>query len=145
MAANRFFWMSRVLCLRSFAASPGCGVSIQLSRLEAFFSSDNRLRASASTTSGSVVDRQVFNRLLAHLSCPRPHPMAMTLARAMSLIKSFSPEMPQAMISGRTTAISGACSGRVATETRPAPDRSAAVAQRQAAPIIPVLPPTTST
>ena len=105
------------------AASPGCGVRIQSSRLRAAIRA-SRFSASASMTSGRSLASTVSNIARAHSSRPRPGPIAMTSARSISGMQlRLRCSTPRHISSGRARRWRATFSVRVATVTSPAPLR----------------------
>ena len=85
----------------------------------------SRLRASASSTSGTEADSASSYRAEPHTPCPSPGPSATTLARSSIGVSAERDSIPRAITSGRRASSAGTCAGCVATLTRPAPQRSA--------------------
>ena len=141
-AANRSACTSATVLPNNLAASPACGVSIQLSLFMATplsLRSDNRFNPSASTTNGIPAETCLLNASCSnvrdHSLRPKPGPITITLALASSSSTgASSSSVPNIMISGNLPRNAGLWAERVITLTKPAPLRWAASAAIRAAP-----------
>src|SRR5690606_20753776 len=141
--ASRPSWTSAVVMPISRAASPGCGVRIASPTARGC--SASRFSASASSTIGFAVPRAACSNPRAQSPRPSPGPIATTVARSSSGAKASPESTACAIASGWRASSAATCSARVATLTRPAPQRNAACAHSTIAPPLPRSPPTHST
>ena len=127
-------------------ASPGWGVKIHgISGGTVTAFSAIKFNASASQIRGSPAATAYCRHCCAHSSRPNPGPMTTTLLPSQSAGNAAVSSRPVTMSSGCRTSAAVTCSERVASDTKPAPDRRAAPAANSAAPPMPRLPPITST
>ena len=104
-------------------------------------------KASASSTTGRPAAAPITpaNKALPQSFRPNPGPHTMASAPANCATNSAPTSAPRTISSGQPATTAVACSARVNTVTRPAPQRSAASPAKRTAPGMPTSPPTTTT